>query len=119
MKTKVLVWIALLAWGGVTVQPVSAGSAVVADGHGNLCTAYGGPVDREKQRALNKARHLYGFAHFTILASTNTFGLRSHRGRAPSEWSRFACGYRFGQKVAEGSGYHGSRSLSESRRDAG
>jgi hypothetical protein len=108
MKTRILLGVALLALGGVTVQTVSAGSVVVADGHGNLSTAYGGPVDREKQRALNKARHLYGFAHFTILASTNTFGLRSHRGRAPSEWSRFACGYRLGQKVAEGSGRNGS-----------
>jgi len=74
MKKTILVWVALLALGDVTVQRVGAGSAVVADGHGHLSTAYGGPVDREKQRALEKAHRLYGFAHFTILASTNTSG---------------------------------------------
>jgi hypothetical protein len=74
MKRTILVWVALLALAGVTVQKLKAGSAVAADGHGNLSTAYGGPVDREKQRALDKAHRRYGFSHFTILASTNISG---------------------------------------------
>jgi hypothetical protein len=43
---------------GVTgIQNVNAGSVVVADGHNNLSTAYGGPVDREKQRAQFRQQH--------------------------------------------------------------
>jgi hypothetical protein len=74
MRKTILIWVALLALAGATVQKATAGSAVVADGHGNLSTAYGGPVDREKRRALETAHRRYGFAHFTILASTNTSG---------------------------------------------
>jgi len=38
-----------------------AGSAVAMERHhGNLATAYGGPVEREKQRALDEARRRYG-----------------------------------------------------------
>jgi hypothetical protein len=69
-------WLHLVFLGmlGVAIEHTTAGSAVVADGHGNLATAYGGPVGREKQRALNTAHRRYGFKHFQVLAATDVPG---------------------------------------------
>ena len=66
--------LALVGLGVMALQNVNAGSVVVADGYGNLSTAYGGPVDREKQRALDTAHRRYGFGHFRILASSDVTG---------------------------------------------
>ena len=88
---------------GLAIQDATAGSAVVADGHGNLATAYGGPVDREKQRALNTAHRRYGFnrvgntGNFLVqeaFPNLRRARLWSHSRCEPSEWSRFARWYR-------------------------
>jgi hypothetical protein len=53
---------------------VHAGSAVaIQNNHANLATAYGGPVEREKVRALANARRLYG-DDVRILASSDVAG---------------------------------------------
>ena len=46
---------------------------MATDGRGHLTAAYGGPVEREKERALEDARRRYG-ANFRILASTDATG---------------------------------------------
>jgi hypothetical protein len=43
----------------VALQDINAGSAVATDDRSNLATAYGRPVEREKQRALETARLRY------------------------------------------------------------
>ena len=51
-----------------------AGSAVAMERyHGNLATAYGGPMEREKQRALTNARRLYG-PDVRIIAASDVRG---------------------------------------------
>ena len=47
--------LALIGLLGMTMQNAKAGAAVAWDGHANLSTAYGGPVEREKERALETA----------------------------------------------------------------
>lgn len=74
MKKSALFILALFALAGMAVQKVEAGSVVLTDGHGNLSTAYGGPVDRETQRALDKAHRRYGFGKFRVLASSDVTG---------------------------------------------
>ena len=45
----------------MTLQSVNAGSAVAMEPrHGNLATAYGGPMQREAERALAEGRRRYG-----------------------------------------------------------
>jgi hypothetical protein len=73
MKRSVI-FFALLGLAGVLIQNADAGSAVAMEPHhGGLATAYGGPVQREKQRALNEARHRYG-ADVRIIAATDVTG---------------------------------------------
>jgi hypothetical protein len=57
----------------LALQSANAGSAVALAPHNQLATAYGGPVAREKQRALDEARRKYG-ANARILAATDTTG---------------------------------------------
>jgi hypothetical protein len=74
MKRSVIFSFALVALAGVLIHNADAGSAVAMElHHGGLATAYGGPVAREKQRALNEARRLYG-ADVRILAATDITG---------------------------------------------
>jgi selenophosphate synthase len=74
MKRSSLFSFALLVLVGVLIQNVNAGSAVAMERqHGNLATAYGGPVEREKQRALDEARRRYG-ADVRIIAATDVTG---------------------------------------------
>ena len=47
-------------WARYIYNTARAGSAVVLGPRNQLTTAYGGPVEREKARALNNARRLYG-----------------------------------------------------------
>jgi|SRR5271166_3174560 len=61
MNTNVLICVALVTITAVTFETARAGSAVaVQRNHSNLATAYGGPVEREKERALDLARRKYG-----------------------------------------------------------
>jgi hypothetical protein len=56
--THLLVLSSLFVFG---LTNANTGSAVAIEPHhGNLTTAYGGPVLREEQRALRHARQLYG-----------------------------------------------------------
>jgi hypothetical protein len=73
MKKNALLGLTLIGLATVALQNVNGGSAVATDDRGNLATAYGGPVEREKQRALETARLRYG-ANFRILASTDQIG---------------------------------------------
>ncbi|MBV8482451.1 MAG: hypothetical protein JO077_06255 [Verrucomicrobia bacterium] len=73
MKKGTLFRLALLGCVVLALQNANAGSAVATDGRGHLTAAYGGPVEREKERALEKARRLYG-GNFRILASTDVTG---------------------------------------------
>lgn len=57
----------------LALHNANAGSAVAWDGHSNLSTAYGGPVQREKERALETARRK-GWANARIIASTDISG---------------------------------------------
>jgi hypothetical protein len=58
----------------VTIETGHAGSAVaVQRNHSNLATAYGGPVEREKERALDLARRKYG-PDVKLLAWSDTTG---------------------------------------------
>jgi hypothetical protein len=41
--------------------------------HGGMATAYGGPVAREKKRALQRARQLYG-SDVRLIAATDVTG---------------------------------------------
>ena len=61
VKSGAVILCAFLALIAVGIQRANAGSAVAIEPHhGNLTTAYGGPVLREEQRALRHARQLYG-----------------------------------------------------------
>jgi hypothetical protein len=71
MKRSVIFSFALVGLADVLIQNADAGSAVAMEPH--LATAYGGPVQREKQRALNEARHRYG-ADVRIIAATDVTG---------------------------------------------
>jgi Domain of unknown function (DUF4189) len=55
------------------IQDASAGSAVAFASNGQLAAAYGGPVQREKERALAEARRRNG-ADVRIVASTDVTG---------------------------------------------
>lgn len=63
-------FIGLLAVG---IHNAHAGSAVAWDGHAQLSTAYGGPVEREKLRALETARRK-GATNVRIVAATDATG---------------------------------------------
>jgi hypothetical protein len=73
MKRSALVRLALLCLASVLIQNANAGSAVATDGRGHLAAAYGGPVQKEKQRAIDEARRRYG-ANVRILVATDVTG---------------------------------------------
>ena len=74
MNTSVLSCVALVIMTAVTVETAHAGSAVAVQRiHSNLATAYGGPVEREKERALDLARRKYG-PDVKLLAWSDTTG---------------------------------------------
>ena len=74
MKNNALFLLALVAMNVGAMQTAHAGSAVaIQNNHANLATAYGGPVEREKARALDTARRLYG-NDVRILASSDVTG---------------------------------------------
>ena len=73
MNNASLFRLALIWLVGVAIQRVEAGSAVAWDGQGNFSTAYGGPVQREKQRALETARR-EGWKTAKIIAATDMPG---------------------------------------------
>jgi hypothetical protein len=76
----------------LTPQHASAGAAVAWDGtSGNLATAYGGPVQREMDRALETARRRYG-ANFRILAASDVTGYGAIAAAGSDERVR-CCGY--------------------------
>jgi hypothetical protein len=70
---RIVLQLALLVMLGLGLHNANAGSVVVWDGHNNLTTAYGGPVQKETKRALETARRK-GWAHATIIASSDTAG---------------------------------------------
>jgi hypothetical protein len=80
------------------IQNAHAGSAVAMERlHGNLATAYGGPVEREKARALNNARRLYG-NDVRIIAATDVTG---YGAIAIARWKdRFLVGVALGMRSA-------------------
>ena len=58
----------------MTYQSVDAGSAVAMEPrHGNLATAYGGPMQREEERALAEGRRRYG-PDVRIIAASDVTG---------------------------------------------
>jgi hypothetical protein len=63
----------LIACMGIASHSANAGSAVAWDGKKELSAAYGGPVEREKLRALETARRKGG-ANIRIVAATDTVG---------------------------------------------
>jgi hypothetical protein len=73
MKMPVLFRLALVASAVGAIQNLNAGSAVACAGEGQWATAYGGPVEREKQRALAEARLKYG-TQARIVAATGVVG---------------------------------------------
>lgn len=73
MKRRILFCFVLLGLTALALQKANAGSAVAIGPHHQLATAYGGPVEREKQRALDEARRKYG-ANVRILAASNVTG---------------------------------------------
>ena len=73
MNNASLFRLALIGLLGVGIQHANAGSAVAWDGHGHFSTAYGGPVEREKQRALDTA-HRKGWANAKIIAAADMPG---------------------------------------------
>ena len=73
MKTITLLLLALIGLTAMAIQNANAGAAVATDTLGNMATAYGGPVQREKQRALAEASRRYG-PNVRILASTDIPG---------------------------------------------
>ena len=58
---------------GVAIHNAHAGSAVAWDDNGHFSTAYGGPVQREKQRALASVHH-NGWTTAKIIAATDSPG---------------------------------------------
>lgn len=73
MKRNTLLRLALSGLVGVAIHNAHAGSAVAWDGNGHFSTAYGGPVQREKQRALASAHH-NGWTTAKIIAATDSPG---------------------------------------------
>jgi hypothetical protein len=73
MRNRAFFALALPVFLIAPLENVDAGAAVVLAPHNQLATAYGGPVEREKERALNNARRLYG-NDVRIIASTNVTG---------------------------------------------
>jgi hypothetical protein len=73
MNNGAIFLFALIVLVGTAYQPADAGSAVAWDGKSELSTAYGGPVEREKSRALETARHKGG-TNVRIVAATNVTG---------------------------------------------
>jgi hypothetical protein len=73
MNKTALFRLALIGLAGMTIQHANAGSAVAWDGHGHFSVAYGGPVQREKQRALETARRK-GWTTAKIIAATDMPG---------------------------------------------
>jgi hypothetical protein len=73
MKRSALLRLALVSTAVAAIQNANAGSAVAIGPHNQLATAYGGPVEREKQRALETARRRYG-ADVKILAASDVTG---------------------------------------------
>lgn len=66
--------LALAGFGALAVQSVDAGSAVAMEPrHGNLATAYGGPMQREEERALAEGRRRYG-PDVRIIAASDVTG---------------------------------------------
>jgi hypothetical protein len=73
MKKSALFTLALIGSLGFGLANAKAGSAVALGPHNQLATAYGGPVRREEQRALENARRKYG-ANVRILAASDVTG---------------------------------------------
>jgi hypothetical protein len=73
MKRSVIFRFALVALAGVLIQDAGAGSAVAFTSNGQLAAAYGGPVQREKERALAEAQRRNG-ADVRIVAATDVTG---------------------------------------------
>ena len=73
MKTRAFFLVALVGLTSIALNDADAGSAVVLGPHNQLATAYGGPVRKEEQRALENARRKYG-ANVRILAATDVTG---------------------------------------------
>jgi hypothetical protein len=73
MKKSTLFILALIGSVVFSFANAIAGSAVALGPHNQLATAYGGPVRREEQRALENARRKYG-TNVRILASSDVTG---------------------------------------------
>jgi hypothetical protein len=73
MKTRAFFLLALVGLASIALNDADAGSAVVLGPHNQLATAYGGPVRKEEQRALENARRKYG-ANVRILAASDVTG---------------------------------------------
>ena len=73
MKRSLILPFRLAGLNCLVLQKANAGSAVAIGPHNQLATAYGGPVEREKQRALAEARRKYG-ANARILAASDVNG---------------------------------------------
>ena len=74
MKRSASIRFVLFGLMAIGIQRVNAGSAVAIEPHhGNLATAFGGPVAREKQRALLQARQLYG-SDVKLFAASDVVG---------------------------------------------
>ena len=91
MKTITLLLLALIGLTAMAIQNANAGAAVATDTLGNMATAYGGPVQREKQRALAEASRRYG-PNVRILASTDIPGRWRDCCCASSKWAQLARG---------------------------
>jgi hypothetical protein len=73
MNNASLFRLALIGLVSMAMQHADAGSAVAWDGQGHFSTAYGGPVKKEKQRALETARRK-GWSGAKIVAATDMPG---------------------------------------------
>ena len=73
MRNRTLFSLTFLFFLIVASKNANAGAAVALGPHNQLATAYGGPVEREKARALNNARRLYG-NDVRIIAATDITG---------------------------------------------
>ena len=103
--------LALLGCGGMTLQSVSAGSAVAMEPrHGNLA-AYGGPIQRDKQRALAEGCRRYG-PDVRIIAASDVTG---YGAIAIARFGGSNCWSCIGQNFQNGGRYRGDRGVSEGR----
>jgi hypothetical protein len=73
MKNAAIFVFALTVVTGIAPQSAKAGSAVAWDGKSEFSTAYGGPVEKEKLRAMEAARHKGG-TNVRIVAATDAIG---------------------------------------------